>query len=165
MTLSLNGCKLKTLSQKVCKLKCQALIYNLSLFLKININRFITKLQLVHFWQSLLKRDTQPTLRHHDSRPPRFHAYRIPKFFFPLPSFDSAQDDKGGEISNKEIKQAPFRVGGNLFYFNYSKQLFRIFHLVTHHQLYDFTNSQIHDSQLYDFTTSHLASHISDLGS
>ena len=87
------------------------------------------------------------------------------EIFFPLPSFDSAQDDKGGEISNKEIKQAPFRVGGNLFYFNYSKQLFRIFHLVTHHQLYDFTNSQIHDSQLYDFTTSHLASHISDLGS
>ena len=26
------------------------------------------------------------------------------EIFFPLPSFDSAQDDKGGKISNKEIK-------------------------------------------------------------
>ena len=32
-------------------------------------------------------------------------------------------------------------------------------------RLHKFTNSQIHDSQVYDFTTSHLASHISDLGS
>ena len=42
------------------------------------------------------------------------------EIFFPLPSFDSAQDDKGEKNSNKEIKQAPFRVGGNLFYFKYS---------------------------------------------
>ena len=26
------------------------------------------------------------------------------EIFFPLTSFDSAQDDKGGKISNKEIK-------------------------------------------------------------
>jgi len=26
------------------------------------------------------------------------------EIFFPLPSFDSAQDDMGGKISNKEIK-------------------------------------------------------------
>ena len=26
------------------------------------------------------------------------------EIFFPFPSFDSAQDDRGGKISNKEIK-------------------------------------------------------------
>jgi len=38
-------------------------------------------------------------------------------------------------------------------------------HIITSPRLHKFTNSQIHDSQVYDFTTSHLASHISDLGS
>ena len=76
---------------------------------------------------------------------------KMPKFFFFLPSFDFAQDDKGGKIS--------FTLSTRLSYY----------------QLYDFTSSHHYDfttSQIHKFTNSlshlripHLASWLSHLTS
>ena len=76
---------------------------------------------------------------------------KMPKFFFFLPSFDFAQDDKGGKIS--------FTLSTRLSYY----------------QLYDFTSSHHYDfttSQIHKFTNSlshlripHLASWLSLLTS
>ena len=103
---------------------------------------------MVHFWFPLLKRDTQPTLRHHDSRPPRFHAYRIPKFFFSsLPSTPLRMTKVEKFLSLSVLNSWFSHLTSHLSPLISSTLRFYDF---TTSRFYDFTISPIHDSLIHN---------------
>ena len=108
---------------------------------------------MVHFWFPLLKRDTQPTLRHHDSRPPRFHAYRIPRFFFSSLPSTSLRMTKVEKFLSLSVLNSWFSyLTSHILYHQFYDFMISRLHDFTILRLHDFTNSRFTNSLIHKFT-------------